>query len=140
MKNAELRSSKATDVDEARAEGSSPWWLRTTWWLRLEGAALACLAVGIFELTDTSWWLFAALILAPDMMMIGYLRGPRIGAATYNIAHTYAVPVGVAASGLALDATLPVAIAAIWIAHIGIDRMFGYGLKHPEGFRHTHLR
>jgi hypothetical protein len=31
-------------------------------------------------------------------------------------------------------------IALIWLAHIGVDRMLGYGLKYPTGFKDTHLQ
>jgi hypothetical protein len=30
-------------------------------------------------------------------------------------------------------------IAAIWAAHIGFDRMLGYGLKYSSSFNDTHL-
>jgi hypothetical protein len=30
--------------------------------------------------------------------------------------------------------------ALVWIAHIGVDRFSGYGLKYPSGFRDTHLQ
>ncbi|HEY2386937.1 MAG TPA: DUF4260 family protein, partial [Candidatus Binatia bacterium] len=29
--------------------------------------------------------------------------------------------------------------ALIWLAHIGMDRLLGYGLKYPTSFHHTHL-
>jgi hypothetical protein len=32
-----------------------------------------------------------------------------------------------------------VAIALIWAAHIGFDRLLGYGLKYPTAFTDTHL-
>ena len=31
------------------------------------------------------------------------------------------------------------ALALIWIAHIGLDRALGYGLKYATGFGDTHL-
>jgi hypothetical protein len=30
-------------------------------------------------------------------------------------------------------------LALIWLAHIGIDRALGYGLKYASGFGFTHL-
>jgi Domain of unknown function (DUF4260) len=30
-------------------------------------------------------------------------------------------------------------VGLIWLAHIGIDRVLGYGLKYPTGFKDTHL-
>jgi hypothetical protein len=49
-------------------------------------------------------WFFA-LLLAPDLSMIDYVLGPRVGAATYNAGHLYAWPVGLLAGGLAYQAT-----------------------------------
>ena len=34
---------------------------------------------------------------------------------------------------------LLLSIAMIWLAHIGVDRALGYGLKYSEGFGFTHL-
>lgn len=107
--------------------------------LRLEGLALGALGVWGFALTDVSWGWFAALALAPDLAMAGYLGGARLGAAAYNAAHTYVAPAAVAAAAGASGWTLGLAIACVWAAHIGIDRALGYGLKLPDGFHHTHL-
>lgn len=106
--------------------------------LRLEALAALALAVTAYAMLGQSWVLFAALFLAPDLFMAGYLVSPRVGAWTYNAAHTYVMPALVAASGFVFG---PVAfgIAAIWVAHIGFDRMLGYGLKLGTGFRDTHL-
>ena len=79
-------------------------------------------------------------LLAPDVSLAGYLAGPRVGAVTYNLAHTYAFPVALAAGCLlAGEPGLPVQIALIWAAHIGIDRVLGLGLKYPTAFKDTHL-
>ena len=112
---------------------------RTRLWLRLEGLALAALAVVLFAGTGASWWLFATLLLAPDLAMAGYLAGPRVGALAYNAAHTWIGPALLGGLGIALGAGLAVQIALIWAVHIGADRALGYGLKRPEGFGHTHL-
>jgi hypothetical protein len=34
---------------------------------------------------------------------------------------------------------LILSLAMIWLAHIGIDRALGYGLKYRTGFANTHL-
>jgi Domain of unknown function (DUF4260) len=107
--------------------------------LRIEGAALLLIAVVLFAGSKTSWWLFVGLILVPDLSIAAYLAGPCIGAAIYNAAHTIAVPVLIALSDLILGTTLGVPVALIWAAHIGADRMLGYGLKYERGFGFTHL-
>lgn len=106
--------------------------------LRVESLTLLAVAIGTYAWHDGSWWLFAVLFLAPDLSFLGYLAGPGIGAATYNVAHAYIVPGGLLAvsttgSAIAFD------LALIWGAHIALDRTLGYGLKYPEGFGKTHL-
>lgn len=80
------------------------------------------------------------MILAPDLSMLGYLGGPRAGAAAYNLAHTYAAPLALAVvTAFALPTALGPLAALVWVAHVGIDRALGYGLKGTAGFKHTHL-
>lgn len=112
---------------------------RMTWLLRAEGAATGGLATLLFAISDAGWLLYVALLFAPDIAMVGYLRGPRVGALVYNLAHAYVLPLGLAAIGIVGVQPLATSIALIWIAHIGFDRMLGYGLKRPTGFKHTHL-
>ena len=68
--------------------------------LRTEGGAVAAAAIAVYFHEGYPWWLFVALILAPDLSMIGYAGGLRVGAATYNAAHTYAFPVVLVVVGL----------------------------------------
>jgi hypothetical protein len=107
--------------------------------LRIEGFAIAALTFVLFARTGASWWLFAALWLAPDLSMLGYLHSPCWGARLYNAVHSYSVPAALAVSALLLGANAELPIALIWINHIGIDRMLGYGLKYSNGFGWTHL-
>jgi Domain of unknown function (DUF4260) len=107
--------------------------------LRGEGLALFCLGTMAFSSAGLSWWLFAALFLAPDIGLAGYLAGPRIGAIAYNALHTITLPVSLAVLGMLGESTLLWGVAAIWTAHIGFDRMLGYGLKYSTEFGHTHL-
>ena len=106
--------------------------------LRVEALVLLAVAVGAYAWHDGSWWLFAILFLAPDLSFLGYLAGPRVGAATYNLAHAYVLP-GVLLAIATTGAALAVDLALIWGAHIAFDRALGYGLKYPEGFGTTHL-
>src|SRR5690606_29348552 len=75
----------------------------------------------------------------PDISFAGYLAGPKVGAIAYNALHTAIGPIALALAGFALAAPLTLSIALIWLAHIGIDRALGYGLKYPAGFGFTHL-
>ena len=107
--------------------------------LRLEGLAAAALSAVFYARTDASWWLFAALWLTPDLSMLGYLAGANWGARIYNAIHTYITPATLAVSALLLHTPALVPVALIWINHIGVDRLMGYGLKYPAGFAWTHL-
>lgn len=107
--------------------------------LRLEGLAVAVLSVVAYVEWGDSWWLFALLILAPDLAALGYLAGPKIGATTYNIAHCYALPALLAIAAIVTDDGLTLNLALIWSAHISLDRAIGYGLKYPSSARRTHL-
>src|SRR5580658_5193010 len=70
--------------------------------LRLEGLAAAALSAVFYQRTGASWWLFAALWLAPDLSMLGYLGGPKLGARIYNAIHSYVTPATLAVTGLLL--------------------------------------
>jgi hypothetical protein len=112
---------------------------RTVAWLRLEGLAVLALAVMLYARQQAGWLPFALLILLPDLSMAGYLAGPRAGALAYNLAHTYTSPLLLGAGALLLAHSTLAAVALIWLAHIGLDRALGYGLKLPSGFQDTHL-
>jgi hypothetical protein len=107
--------------------------------LRLEGVALFAFGVALFASTGVSWWLFAILLLSPDLSALGYLAGPRIGALCYNLAHTYTLPAALIGVGWATGTPPALAFGSIWLCHIGMDRVVGYGLKHRTAFRSTHL-
>ncbi len=108
--------------------------------LRLEGVAVAGAAIVLYFHFGYPWWLFLVLALAPDLSGLGYLAGPSVGAAAYDAAHTYSLPVLLATVGVLTDAEVVGQVALIWLAHIGVDRAIGYGLKYPTGFKDTHLQ
>ena len=108
-------------------------------WLRLEGLAAFGAGLALFGASGGSWLLFVPLILLPGVSAVGYLAGPRIGSFTYNLLHNWVV--GTAALGLGAWLASPAVVlaAAILIAHVGMDRAMGYGLKLPSSFKDTHL-
>jgi hypothetical protein len=108
--------------------------------LHAEGGAVALAAVALYFYADYPWWLLVVLILAPDLSLAGYLAGQRVGAATYNAVHTYVPPVVLGAVGVIAGADVAVQLALIWMAHIGVDRAVGYGLKYRTSFKETHLQ
>jgi hypothetical protein len=107
--------------------------------LRIEGAVLFAASIAVFALQGQQWWLYPALLLVPDIFMLGYVRNTKLGAITYNLGHSYPAAALVTVIGFVAASPLTVAIGAIWFGHIGWDRMFGYGLKYATSFKHTHL-
>ncbi len=105
--------------------------------LRLEAAAALAAILGAYQAMGLNWMLFAILFLAPDLAMLGYLGGRRLGALAYNSAHTWIGPIGLAAAAQAYPPLLPYAL--IWGAHVAFDRALGFGLKYASGFGDTHL-
>ena len=107
--------------------------------LRLEGAALALGALFLFYRLGGNWWLFAALIMVPDVSFAAYFLGTRPGAIAYNAMHVLFLPVALGVAGFLLPSFDLISIALIWVTHIGIDRALGFGLKYGAGASFTHL-
>jgi hypothetical protein len=105
---------------------------------RLEGALVLVTAGLFYHAGDGNLLVFAVVLLAVDASMVGYLWGNRVGALIYNLGHSYTVPGAITLLFLAFTGRVP-PLLFIWFAHIGLDRMLGYGLKEPSGFKHTHL-
>ena len=101
---------------------------------------MAIAAVSLYFYEGFAWWLLLLLALAPDLAMLGYLAGARAGAVAYDVVHTYVLPVLLATAGVIWDSDTALALALIWLTHIGVDRAVGYGLKYPSGFKDTHLQ
>jgi Domain of unknown function (DUF4260) len=107
--------------------------------LHLEAAAVLTASLFAYRTYHGSWLLFAVLFLAPDISMIGYLLNARVGATSYNAIHTYVGPFLLAGYALWMARPTALLVALIWVAHIGFDRMLGFGLKYPSRFKDTHL-
>jgi hypothetical protein len=108
--------------------------------LRIEGAAVLCAACVLFQQSQGGWLWFGVLFLAPDFSMLGYLANKKAGAAAYNLAHTYTAPILMLFIMWFFGRTAHAWLAWIWLAHIGLDRLIGYGLKYETAFKDTHLQ
>ena len=108
--------------------------------LRLEGLTILITAVMLYAQLESSWLYFALLLLTPDLAMLPYLINPRLGALAYNVVHTYVLPLALAVVAYLGGYPTLLALALIWLAHIGMDRTVGYGLKYGDDFKHTHLQ
>ena len=108
--------------------------------LRAEGLAVLVGALAVYFDEGYGWIVLAVLFLAPDLSMLGYVGGPRLGSLTYDAVHTYVGPVALGVVGFLGGYDVAIQLALIWLAHIGMDRLLGYGLKYPTGFKDTHLQ
>ena len=108
--------------------------------LRLEGLAVFVAALVLYFDAGYGWLLLIVLALAPDLSMLGYLAGARIGSVSYDLVHTYVGPLALGVVGVLAGADTALQLALIWAAHIGADRLLGYGLKYPSAFKDTHLQ
>lgn len=117
-----------------RTDITSPKWL-----LHAEGLAVLAAAVAAYRELGASWVTFAVLFLVPDVSMAGYFFGTKIGAEVYNLSHTYTAPFLLWAAVSLSHLPQAVPLCVIWVAHIGFDRLLGYGLKYPTAFKDTHL-
>ena len=113
---------------------------------QIESGLVVALAQTVaFVLYPPWWWVPLATFLLFDLSMLGYLRSAGVGAGCYNAVHNFAW-----AGALAVVAVLTVTLsptlslwsglaACAWAFHVGVDRMFGYGIKFRDAFTHTHL-
>ena len=107
--------------------------------LKLEQLALLILMIVLYSLLKLSWMWFAILFLAPDIFMLGYLFGNKIGAISYNFIHNYFTTIALILIGYFLHIEWCLMIGFIFSAHISFDRFLGFGLKKYDGFKSTHL-
>jgi hypothetical protein len=107
--------------------------------LKLEELAQLFLALFVFAHLPYAWWVLPTFFLLPDLSMLGYLAGPRVGAACYNLAHHKALAVAVGLGGWLVGQPLLVLVGTILLFHSAFDRLLGYGLKYGTSFKDTHL-
>jgi Domain of unknown function (DUF4260) len=107
--------------------------------LTLEEIAQFLLGIFLFSRLDFAWWWFPALILAPDLSMLGYLVNPKIGAWLYNFFHHKLLAIIVFVLGYYVDNQTLTLAGTILFSHSAMDRIFGYGLKYEDAFTNTHL-
>jgi hypothetical protein len=108
--------------------------------LHAEGAAMFIAACILYARIGANGWVFALLFFSFDIFMLGYLRNPQFGSVIYNIGHTETVPMALALIGFLATIEPLMGFAFIWLGHIGLDRLLGYGLKYPTFFKDSHLQ
>ena len=108
-------------------------------WLRLEGLAAFVAGDGDLRTRGGDWLWFVPAFLLVDLSAAGYLVNPRVGAFTYDLFHNWAVGLAILGAGLAASSPIVALAGAVLVAHVGVDRALGYGLKLQTGFKDTHL-
>ncbi|MED0965812.1 DUF4260 domain-containing protein [Bacillus paramycoides] len=108
--------------------------------IHLEGLIVLLAAIYIYALCGFSWLLLIVLLFAPDLAMIAYAINSRIGAQIYNLFHTYIISILLVLIGVYFKLDTILMVGLIWTAHIGMDRMLGYGLKYETDFKDTHIQ
>jgi hypothetical protein len=107
--------------------------------LRAEGVAILAAGVVIWVANGGPPLLLIPAWLLVDLSMIGYLGGPLLGSWTYNAAHNLVLPLALLGFGWWSGTGWLLLAGGAFLAHIGLDRALGYGLKLPTDFRDTHL-
>lgn len=107
--------------------------------LKLEELAMLLLGIFLFSMLQYEWWLFTALFFVPDVGMLGYLYGKRIGAISYNFFHHKGIAVVLYLIGYYMGSEGLQLAGLILFTHASFDRFLGYGLKLEKGFGFTHL-
>jgi Domain of unknown function (DUF4260) len=108
--------------------------------LRIEGSCVLALSILCYREVDANWILFIALLLVPDLAILGYLRGVRVGTVLYNLVHTLTGPLLLIGYAILEKTPWLLPYGLIWSSHIGLDRLLGFGLKYPTRFNDTHLQ
>jgi hypothetical protein len=107
--------------------------------LRLESLFIIGGSAIVYYKEGYSWLLYALLFFLPDLSMTGYILNKKYGAGFYNLFHTYTCPIILCVLSYLISESLLTSIGIVWISHIAMDRLMGYGLKYMSGFKDTHL-
>jgi len=107
--------------------------------LHIEGLMVLALSIYFYSYLQFSWIAFVIMLFAPDLSALGYLKNNQVGSVVYNLFHTYSIPVAIIIFSMLVHSYIFLMVSLIWVAHIGMDRMLGYGLKYPTKFQDTHL-
>jgi hypothetical protein len=138
------RSGAPLSADESREWRESCYlWnvlTRPSLLLRAEGGIIFGASLLLYGKLRSSWILLVVLVLAPDLSMLGYLLGIRLGTALYNLFHVLVAPLLLIALSIFYQQLWLLPYGLIWTAHIGVDRLLGYGLKYPTRFHDTHFQ
>jgi len=108
--------------------------------LILEELGLVAGSMILFSLTTHfEWWIYALLFFIPDISFAAYLINTKVGSAVYNIFHHKGMMIALIVTGFYTEIEWILAVGIVFLGHAAFDRIFGYGLKFSDDFKHTHL-
>lgn len=107
--------------------------------IKIEEVGMFALSIFLFNQIEFAWWWYPALILAPDIGMMGYIINPKVGAFTYNLFHHKGLAIFIMFIGWYFHSDWMGLTGIILFGHSSLDRFFGYGLKFADSFQNTHL-
>lgn len=107
--------------------------------LKLEELAMFLACVYTLYIFDAAWWMYPVLLLGPDISMLGYLAGNKVGAWSYNFFHHKGIASILLITGVYANIDQLFFAGVILFGHASMDRLAGYGLKYENGFKFTHL-
>lgn len=107
--------------------------------IQLEEVAMLAISIYALYFLKVEWWIYLLLLFGPDISMLGYLAGNKVGAVSYNLFHHKAIAIAIFLIGFIGQAYWLELAGAILFGHSSLDRMLGYGLKYFQGFSFTHL-
>jgi len=107
--------------------------------LQLEGLVILAATLILYANLDFKWVTFFLLLFVPDLPMVFYGINKRFASIAYNLVHTIIFPVILALFSYFYTNPLVLQVALIWLAHIGMDHVFGYGFKYLGSFKETHF-
>ncbi len=107
--------------------------------IKLEELGMFFFSIYLFSLLSFPWWVYPLFFFAPDLSMVGYIGGPRLGAISYNLIHHKAIALGLYVVGIFLYMPVISLIGILFLGHSSLDRVLGYGLKYGDSFNHTHI-
>jgi hypothetical protein len=108
--------------------------------LRAEAGIVFAVSLLLYGAIGANWILLVVLVLVPDLSMLGYFLGARFGSALYNLFHLLVLPLLLIAFSIFYKQLWLLPYGLIWTAHIGVDRLLGFGLKYPTQFHDTHFQ
>lgn len=106
---------------------------------RIESLIIAAGVVTLYLRLEFPWYWLFVLFLIFDIFAVGYVVNKLWGAVTYNIGHSYIIPVMMGIYAITQEHRTFAFTSLVWLFHIAVDRTLGYGLKYAQGFTNTHL-